>query len=92
MMPRPIPPPSPITKTRSEIATWAICIPENINKDKNAPVELYHLPSDVGEATDVADKHPEHDKRAKNFFRDAHIPSEFWSFGPRKAKKKKPAA
>lgn len=59
----------------------------NLNQDKNAPVELYHLPSDVGEETDVAAKHPELVERAKRYFAAAHTPSEFWAFGPRKKKK-----
>ncbi|NND99414.1 MAG: arylsulfatase [Pirellulaceae bacterium] len=65
----------------------------NLNKDPNAAVELYHLPSDVGETDDVSAKHPELVEKAKSFFRDAHVPSPFWKFGPpakKNNKNKKP--
>jgi arylsulfatase A-like enzyme len=54
----------------------------NLNKDANAPVQLFHLPSDVAETNDVAEKHPELVQKAKAFFEDAHVPSPFWKFGP----------
>lgn len=63
-------------------------IQQNINKNKDAPVELYNLTDDIGEENDVADKHPDLVDRAKRYFRDAHTPSPFWSFGPRKPKAK----
>ena len=56
----------------------------NVNKDRNAPIELYFLPEDIGETNNVADDHPEVVARAIKIFADAHTPSEFWSFGPRK--------
>ncbi|MEC7448540.1 MAG: arylsulfatase [Planctomycetota bacterium] len=56
----------------------------NVNKDKNAPIELYFLPEDIGETNNVADDHPEVVARAIKIFADAHTPSEFWSFGSRK--------
>ncbi|MGB7346272.1 MAG: arylsulfatase [Pirellulaceae bacterium] len=62
----------------------------NLNKDANAPIELYHLPSDIAETDNVADKHPKLIKKAKGYFKDAHIPSPFWQFGP-PANKKEPA-
>lgn len=55
----------------------------NINKDPNSPVEIYHMPSDVGEAKNVAEQNPEQVKKALEIFADAHTPSEFWSFGKR---------
>ena len=71
-------------------------IQQNLNNDPNSPVELYHLPSDIGEETDVAAKHPDLVKQAKQYFQDAHTPSPFWAFGkPARGKKKsvkKPAA
>lgn len=68
-------------------------IQQDINKNKDAPVELYNLTDDIGEENDIADKHPDLVDRAKRYFRDAHTPSPFWSFGPRnpKAKPKKAA-
>lgn len=44
-------------------------------------VELYDLSQDAGEERDLADRHPELVRRALAYFRDAHTPSEFWSFG-----------
>ena len=56
----------------------------NVNKSRNAPIELYFLPEDIGETNNVADDHPEVVARAIKIFADAHTPSEFWSFGSRK--------
>lgn len=55
----------------------------NVNKDSNAPVEIYHLPTDVGETNNVAMQHPEEVEKALAIFADAHTPSEFWKFGKR---------
>lgn len=70
-------------------------IQQNLNKDKDAPVELYNLSDDIGESNDLANKRPDLVDRARRYFGDAHTPSQFWSFGLRKPKpkaKKKPAA
>jgi arylsulfatase A-like enzyme len=56
-------------------------VQQNLNRDPDAPVELYHLPSDLGEQHDVAEKHPEKVAKAKQIFRQAHVPSPFWAFG-----------
>lgn len=56
----------------------------NLNKQKDPPVQLFHLPSDLGEQQDVADRHPEEVAQAKDYFRAAHTPSPFWAFGKRK--------
>jgi arylsulfatase A-like enzyme len=58
-------------------------IQQNINNDKDAPVELYNLLEDIGEEHDVAEKHPDIVDRAQAYFRRAHTPSAFWSFGPK---------
>ncbi len=55
----------------------------NINKDPNSPIELYNLPTDIGESTNVSSSHPNLIKLAKRMFVDAHTPSPFWSFGKR---------
>ncbi|QDT08945.1 arylsulfatase [Planctomycetes bacterium K23_9] len=60
----------------------------NLNKDPNAPIQLYHLPSDVAESNDVAAKHPKLVEKAKSFFKDAHVPSQFWKFGRPQKKQK----
>ncbi len=53
----------------------------NVNKDPHAAIELYNLATDIGETTDVAQEHAELIEKAKQFFQQAHTPSEFWSFG-----------
>ena len=63
-------------------------IQQNLNKDPNAPIELYHLPSDIAETDNVADKNPQQVDKAKAMFQDAHVPSSFWKFGPKPPKKK----
>ena len=55
----------------------------NINKNPDAPIEIYHLPSDIGEAKNVAAENPEKVELAKKAFADAHTPSAFWKFGKR---------
>ena len=60
----------------------------NLHKNLNSPIEIYHLPDDLAEANNVADKNPEQVKKAREFFKDAHIPSQFWKFGPKANKKK----
>ncbi len=62
-------------------------IQQNINNDQDAPIELYDLSTDVGETTNVADQHPELIERAGRYFKAAHTPSPFWSFGPKRAAK-----
>lgn len=56
--------------------------------DQKDGVELYSLSEDIGEETNVADKHPEVISRALEYFAAAHTPSEFWKFGVRKKKRK----
>lgn len=56
----------------------------NVHKDLDSPIQLYYLPDDVGETTNVAAKHPEVVTQAREIFKDAHTPSPFWSFGRRK--------
>jgi arylsulfatase A-like enzyme len=62
-------------------------IQQNLNNDKNAPIELYDLSQDIGETTNVADQHPELIERARRYFKAAHTPSPFWSFGPKRTAK-----
>lgn len=56
----------------------------NINKNENAPIELYYLPEDIGEENDVAADNADKVAEAKSIFTDAHTPSEFWAFGKKK--------
>lgn len=59
-------------------------IQQNLNKDKNAPIEIYHLPSDIGEENDVSSQHADLVEKAKSYFKEAHTPSKFWAFGQKK--------
>lgn len=52
----------------------------NLHKSPNGLIELYNLGTDIGEETDVANKHPDLIARAKKMFREAHTPSGIWQF------------
>jgi len=53
-------------------------------------LELYHLPTDIGEQRNVAGEHPEIVARALAAMKDAHTPSPMWKVrGRRGAKTKK---
>ena len=49
-------------------------VQEDIRKNRNAPIQIYDLSSDIGEANDLASKHPELVTRAKEIFKEAHTP------------------
>ncbi|MCG8583815.1 MAG: arylsulfatase [Pirellulales bacterium] len=51
-------------------------IRKNLQKDADAPVELYDLSKDLGEESNVADKHPEIAKKLRGFMDAAHDPSD----------------
>ena len=44
----------------------------------NAPVELYDLSSDLGEANDLAEQYPDRVERMAQLMEEAHIPSDRW--------------
>tara|TARA_R110002049_G_scaffold2750_8_gene22245 strand:+ start:192153 stop:193574 length:1422 start_codon:yes stop_codon:yes gene_type:complete len=67
-------------------------IQQDLSKDPNSPIELYHLPTDLGEQHDVAAKQPDLVKKAKRYFQEAHTPSPDYSFDSPAKAKKKPAA
>ena len=62
--------------------------------DQATGIELYDLTTDIGEENDVANMYPKQIEKARSYFKDAHVPSEFWQFGKKKKKnnKKKKAA
>ena len=60
----------------------------NVGKAPNSTPELYDLTSDIGEAANIADQHPEVVKKMAAFMKEAHTPSPRWSFGGRKKPKK----
>ncbi|MEE3283116.1 MAG: arylsulfatase [Planctomycetota bacterium] len=55
-------------------------------------LELYHLPTDLGEQKNVAAEHPEIVARALAAMKDAHRPSPMWKVRGRRVKKKPGAA
>ncbi len=52
----------------------------NLHKNFDSPIEIYHLPSDLGEENNVASAQQEQVAAAKAIFDAAHTPSEFWSW------------
>lgn len=56
----------------------------NVNKDRDAAIEIYNLANDVGEQHDVAADNPATVAEAKAIFTGAHRPSEYWSFGKKR--------
>ncbi len=55
----------------------------NVNQDRNGPLELYNLASDISESNNVADKNPKVVARMAQIMRDQHVPSLVVSFKPR---------
>ncbi len=68
-------------------------IQENLRKDINSPIQIYDLEKDIGETKNLADQYPEHVKRAKEIFKEAHTPSKHWGDMskpfPKRVRKKK---
>lgn len=52
----------------------------NVDKDKNAPIELYDLDKDISESMNVADKYPRVVKKIKKIMDKSHTPSEMFPF------------
>ena len=59
--------------------------------DQESGIELYDLSKDLGEENDVAEQHPGLVAKAREFFKHAHQPSEFWKFEKKKAGNRKKA-
>jgi arylsulfatase A-like enzyme len=55
-------------------------IRRNVNRDRNSPIELYDLNSDLGEATDVAEQNPDVVRRIVEIMDEAHVPSPRFNF------------
>ena len=60
----------------------------NVIADPDSTLELYDLRTDIGEATNIADKHPDVVKQLDELMKSAYTRSPLWSFKP-KAKAKK---
>ncbi|MDA1015889.1 MAG: arylsulfatase [Planctomycetota bacterium] len=52
----------------------------DVHKDANGPIEIYNLAGDMVEKSNIAARHPEIVKQARQIFRDAHHPSRHWQF------------
>lgn len=52
----------------------------NMSNNKNAPIELYNLSTDVGEENNIADQHPDIVKKIADFMNNAHSYSKTFSF------------
>ena len=63
-----------------------------INRNPDAPIEIYHLENDIGEEHDVAAENPAQVAKAKAYMKEAHTPSPLWKFGnkPRNKPRNKP--
>ncbi len=51
-----------------------------LNKDRNAPIELYNVAEDISETVNVANNHPELVERARRIMLQEHTPSEDFPF------------
>ena len=49
----------------------------------DGPIELYDLRTDIGETTNIADKHPDVVKKIDSRMKQAYTPTKLWSFGKR---------
>jgi len=55
----------------------------NVNRNPDAPVELYHLEEDAGEEQDIADRHPGVVEELSQIMEEARVPSEVFPFKAR---------
>jgi arylsulfatase A-like enzyme len=53
-----------------------------VNKNADAPIELYNLAIDPSEAKNVADKNPVIVKKIKELMKEAHVPNPDWPLLP----------
>ena len=52
-----------------------------VNKNPNAPIELYNLQTDIGEENNIADNHPDIVAKIKKIMEKAHVKNDKWPFG-----------
>ncbi|MEM1183751.1 MAG: sulfatase-like hydrolase/transferase [Planctomycetota bacterium] len=61
----------------------------NVNFDRNGPIALYDLRTDIAEENDVAVRHPDVVARIELAMAEAHVPSEIFKFERRPVSKSK---
>jgi len=49
-----------------------------VRPGSNAPIELYNLLTDIGETTNLVEKHPDIVKKLCAYIQQAHVPSDWW--------------
>ena len=59
-------------------------IRKGLQKNPDAPVELYDLSKDLGEKKNIADDHPDMVARMKAMMKRSHVPSEMFPLFRRK--------
>jgi arylsulfatase A-like enzyme len=52
----------------------------DVKKNRNAPLELYNLKTDLGEKNNIAKQHPDIVKEMENIMDEAHTPSEIFKW------------
>lgn len=63
-------------------------VKQNVDKNKNAPIELYNLEKDPSESQNIAEKHPKIIKKIKKLIEKSHIKSELFPFDWEKGENK----
>lgn len=66
-------------KRAARFGDWK-AVHNNVHKNATGPIEIYRLPTDRAEQTNVAAELPEIVKQARKIFKNAHVTSEHWQF------------
>ncbi len=61
----------------------------NVGRAPSGPIELYSLRNDIGEAANVANKHPEVVAKIASIMKSARTESDDWKFKPAQVPKRK---
>ena len=64
-------------KRATRFGKWK-AIQRNLKKNLNSPIQLFDLEADIAEKKNLAGKHPELVKQAREIFAEAHTPSKRW--------------
>jgi arylsulfatase A-like enzyme len=64
-------------KRAARFGKWK-AIQRNLKKNLNSPIQLFDLEADIAEKKNLAGKHPELVKQAREIFAEAHTPSKRW--------------